>query len=185
MDALEWLNDRRKLTRQNPTAAYRVLYIKSGTYLCACVVENKPFEFELGGQLVQASGFLADHVTYSAEVTGQAEADYLAAILNAPVVDRLIKPMQSRGQWGPRDIHKKVLDLPIPQFDPAQPEHRRLAELGKACSERVAAWLAAGGPGKTQSIGRLRRLVREMLREELAEIDECTTQILGAETRGR
>jgi hypothetical protein len=185
MDALEWLNDRRKLTRQNPTAAYRVLYIKSGTYLCACVVENKPFEFEVGGQLVQASGFLADHVTYSAEVTGQAEADYLAAILNAPVVDRLIKPMQSRGQWGPRDIHKKVLDLPIPQFDPSQPEHRRLAELGKACSERVAAWLAAGGPGKTQSIGRLRRLVREMLREELAEIDECTTQILGAETRGR
>jgi hypothetical protein len=185
MDALEWLNDRRKLTRQNPTAAYRVLYIKSGTYLCACVVENKPFEFELGGQLVQASGFLADHVTYSAEVTGQAEADYLAAILNAPVVDRLIKPMQSRGQWGPRDIHKKVLDLPIPQFDPAQAEHQRLAELGKACSERVAAWLAAGGPGKTQSIGRLRRLVREMLKEELAEIDECTTQILGAETRGR
>jgi hypothetical protein len=185
MDALEWLNDRRKLTRQNPTAAYRVLYIKSGTYLCACVVENKPFEFELGGQLVQASGFLADHVTYSAEVTGQAEADYLAAILNAPVVDRLIKPMQSRGQWGPRDIHKKVLDLPIPQFDPAQAEHQRLAELGKACSERVAAWLAAGGPGKTQSIGRLRALVREMLKEELAEIDECTTQILGAETRGR
>ena len=185
MDALEWLNDRRKLTRQNPTAAYRVLYIKSGTYLCACVVENKPFEFEVGGQLVQASGFLADHVTYSAEVTGQAEADYLAAILNAPVVDRLIKPMQSRGQWGPRDIHKKVLDLPIPQFDPSQPEHQRLAELGKACSERVAAWLAAGGPGKTQSIGRLRAMVREMLREELAEIDECTAQILGAETRGR
>jgi hypothetical protein len=80
---------------------------------------------------------------------------------------------------------KKVLDLPIPQFDPAQAEHRRLAELGKACSERVAAWLAAGGPGKTQSIGRLRAMVREMLKEELAEIDECTTQILGAETRGR
>jgi len=119
------------------------------------------------------------------ETTEETEAYYLAAVLNAPLVDRLIKPTQARGLWGPRHIHKKVLDLPIPQFDPSQEDHRRLAELGKACSERVAAWLATGGPGKTQSIGRLRRLVREMLREELAEIDECTTQILGAETRGR
>jgi hypothetical protein len=119
------------------------------------------------------------------ETQDEGEAYYLAAILNAPTTDKLIKPLQSRGQWGPRDICKKVLDLPIPQFDPSQPEHQRLAELGKACSERVAAWLAAGGPGKTQSIGRLRAMVREMLKEELAEIDECTTQILGAETRGR
>jgi hypothetical protein len=55
--------------------------------------------------------------------------------------------------------------------------------LGKVCSERVAAWLAAGGPGKTQSIGRLRGMVREMLKEELGEIDESTTRILGTDTR--
>jgi len=79
----------------------------------------------------------------------------------------------------------EVLDLPIPQFDPSKPDGLRVAELGKACSERVAAWLAAGGPGKTRSIGRLRRMVREMLREELGEIDECTTRILGTETRKR
>lgn len=185
MDALEWLNYRRKLTTQNPQTVYRVIYPTSATYVCACVVQNRAIEFERSGQTVQAMGFVVDYVTYSLETQDEGEAYYLAAILNAPVTDRLIKPAQARGLWGPRHICKKVLDLPIPQFDPAQPEHRRLAELGKACSERVAAWLAAGGPGKTQSIGRLRRLVREMLREELAEIDECTTQILGAETRGR
>jgi hypothetical protein len=79
--------------------------------------------------------------------------------------------------------HTGHTDLPIPQFDPSQPEHRRLAELGRACSERVAAWLAAGGPGKTRSIGRMRGMVREMLKEELAEVDECTTRILGTATR--
>ncbi len=65
----------------------------------------------------------------------------------------------------------------LPRAELAQ----RLAELGKACSERVAAWLAAGGPGKTRSIGRLRGMVREMLKEELGEIDEGTTRILGAD----
>jgi hypothetical protein len=185
MDALEWLNYRRKLTTQNPQTVYRVIYPTSATYVCACVVQNRAIEFERGGQTVQAMGFLVDYVTYSLETQDEGEAYYLAAILNAPVTDRLIKPLQARGLWGPRHICKKVLDLPIPQFDPAQAEHQRLAELGKACSERVAAWLAAGGPGKTQSIGRLRAMVREMLKEELAEIDECTTQILGAETRGR
>jgi len=185
IDALANLNDRHKLTAQNPQTPYRVLYISSGTNLCACVVENKPIELEIAGQQVGVHGFVAENLTYSLETTEETEAYYLAAVLNAPLVDRLIKPTQARGLWGPRHIHKKVLDLPIPQFDPSQEDHRRLAELGKACSERVAAWLAAGGPGKTQSIGRLRAMVREMLREELAEIDECTAQILGAETRGR
>jgi hypothetical protein len=183
MDALEWLNYRRKLITQNPQTIYRVIYPTSATYVCACVAQNRPIEFESGGQTVKATGFLVDYVTYSLETQDEGEAYYLATILNAPVTDRLIKPAQARGLWGPRHICKKVLDLPIPQFDPSQPEHRRLAELGKVCSERVAAWLAAGGPGKTQSIGRLRGMVREMLKEELGEIDESTTRILGTDTR--
>ena len=74
----------------------------------------------------------------------QGAAEYLAAVFGAPVVDKAIKPMQSRGQWGPRDIHKKVLDLPIPQFDLSESDHLRLADLGMACSGKVTKWLAAG-----------------------------------------
>ncbi|MGC8959942.1 MAG: Eco57I restriction-modification methylase domain-containing protein [Chloroflexia bacterium] len=178
VDALEWLNYRRKLVTQNPQTIYRVIYPTSATYVCACVAQNRPIEFERGGQTVQAMGFLVDCVTYSLETQDESEAYYLAAILNAPLTDKLIKPAQARGLWGPRHICKKVLDLPIPRFDPVQPEHRRLAELGKACSERVAEWLSAGGPGKTRSIGRLRGMVREMLKEELGEIDEYTKRVL-------
>jgi hypothetical protein len=178
LSALDWLDYRRKLTTQNPQAAYRVLYVAAGTYLCACVVQREPIKLDVAGQEVEADGFLADVKTFHLETENRDEAHCLNAVLNSPTVDKLIKPMQSRGQWGPRDIHKKVLDLPIPQFDPSQPEHRRLAELGKACSERVAAWLAAGGPGKTQSIGRLRGMVREMLREELGEIDGLVRKMM-------
>jgi hypothetical protein len=103
----------------------------------------------------------------------------LAAVLNAPVIDQLIKPMQSRGLWGPRDIHKKVLELPIPKFNPENASHCRLAELGEACSAKVKGWLAGGGAGDIKNIGKLRSMVREMLADELQEIDEQVRQILG------
>lgn len=177
MSIYERLDHVRGLTRQNPQAKYRVLYIKSGTYLCACALESQSPEFEVLGQPISVAGFVADHVTYAVELNDLLEADYLAAILNAPIVDALIKPLQSRGQWGPRDIHKKVLDLPILLFDPSREEHRRLAELGRACSERVARWLAEVRP-EGRSIGPLRAAVRDLLRAELAEIDACARRIL-------
>ena len=88
--------------------------------------------------------------------------------------------MQTRGQWGPRDICKKVLELPIPQFDSSREEHLKLVELGKACTQKVAGWLEGGGPGKIRSIGRLRSMVREMLAEELGQIDELVEPMLRA-----
>ena len=180
MDVLEWLDYRRKLTSQNPQARYRVLYPTSATYMCACVVENKPIEFEIGGQMLEARGIVADYVTYYYETDAEDEAHYLAAVLNAPIIDQKLKPMQARGQWGPRHICKKVLELPIPQFDSSREEHLKLAELGKACTQKVADWLEAGGPGKIRSIGKLRSMVREMLAGELGQIDELIEPMLRA-----
>jgi predicted RNase H-like HicB family nuclease len=94
------------------------------------------------------------------------------------VIDKLIKPMQSRGLWGPRDIHKKVLEPPIPQFDSRNAIHRQLAKLGKDCSDKVEQWRVSGGAGKIKSIGKLRGMVREMLRDELQEIDILVKEIL-------
>lgn len=39
-------------------------------------------------------------------------------------------------------------------------------------------WLESGGPGKTRSIGRVRSMVREMLAEELQEIDAWVEPLL-------
>ena len=179
MSIYERLDRFHGLTTQNPQAKYRVIYNASGTYLTAAIVENGPIEFEINGQQVVAGGFVADTKTYHYEQTDAYEVSYLTTVLNAPVIDKLIKPMQSRGLWGPRDIHKKVLEFPIPQFDAANDAHRRLAEIGQECREKVKQWLASGGAGKIKSIGKLRGMVREMLKEELQEIDGLVGQILG------
>ena len=178
LSALEWLNYRQKLTVQNIETEYWVIYNVSGTFVTACVKEKKQIEFAIGDQKVHVSGFVADYVTNYFPTKNRAEADYLTAILNAPIVDKSIKPMQARGLWGPRHICKKVLELPIPQFDEKNAAHRRLTELGEVCSANVEHWLASGGPGKIKSIGKLRSMVREMLRDELKEIDERVKEIL-------
>jgi hypothetical protein len=108
----------------------------------------------------------------------QEEADYLVSVLNAPVVNQRIKAAQARGLWGARHVHKKVLDLPIPRFDPGSKDHMALAEIGESCTQRVRKWIASGGPGTTRSTGVLRRRVREMLEEELAEIDDIVKPML-------
>lgn len=178
IDVLGWLNYRRKLTSQNPQAQYRVLYPTSATYLCASVVRDQRIVSQSGDQEVVAQGFICDHVTYCLETELKDEAYYLVGVLNAPIVDRLIKPMQARGQWGARHIHKKVLELPIPQFDSSKPDHLQLAGIGEACTQKVAQWLETGGPGKVRAIGRLRGMVREMLAEELEEIDRLVKPML-------
>ena len=103
------------LIRQNPWPIYRVAFIRSGSIITSAFIDNtQPIFFEVNGQEIPASGFLADNTTYYLETHNVKEAYYLTSILNSHIVDELIKPMQSRGLWGPRDIHKKVLELPIP-----------------------------------------------------------------------
>ena len=176
--ALEWLDYRKKLSDQSPQAKYRIIYNTSGTFLTAAIVENEPIKFEVKGQRVLAHGFVTDCVTYCYETGVRNEAFYLTTFLNAPTTNILVKPMQARGLWGPRHLHKKVLELPIPQFDGKNKGHQRLAELGEECTNKVEKWLTSGGAGNVKSIGRLRSMVRQMLSKELAEIDELVKKIL-------
>ncbi len=76
-------------------------------------------------------------------------------LLNSPVLDQLIKPMQSRGLFGLRDIHKKIWELPIPEFDPSNEKHLEPARLGEECTKKVSKLLSKGIPQK--SIGNLRK----------------------------
>jgi hypothetical protein len=166
------------LTSQNSQSRYRVIYNTSGTFLTATIIENEPIDFEIKGQHIAAHGFIADHKTYCSESSDSQEAHYLGAILNAPIIDKLIKPMQSRGLFGPRDIHKKVLELSIPKFDFTNPTHRQLAKLGNESEEEVTNWLTSGNLGKMKSIGKLRSMVRRMLKDKLEDNDILVKKIL-------
>jgi hypothetical protein len=178
MNIYERLDHVHGLTRQNPQAKYRVIYNTSGTFLTSAVVENEPIKFEFDGQEIKAEGFLIDYKVFYMETLDSNEAYYLSAVFNAPEVDALIKPMQSRGLWGPRDICKKVFELPIPKFNEENSVHKRLVELGMECHAKVKQWLADGGVGNIKSIGKLRSMVRKMLKDELSEIDSLVKQVL-------
>jgi type I restriction-modification system DNA methylase subunit len=175
MTVQEWLDYRRKLSSQK-RAQYKVLYPTSATYLCASVVESKPISFEVEGQTVKAQEFVVDYVTYSYDTPDKQEAYYLVAILNSPTVDELLKPMQSRGLWGPRHICKKVLEIPIPQCNSSDENHQALSQLGEQCARKVQQLLPE--LAKSRSIGHTRRLIKAELKEELGQIDKLVRQIL-------
>jgi hypothetical protein len=178
MSLLQRLNYTQGITQQNPNAGFRVLYGTSGTHVCASAVSPSMMKRRKRG-LDLGQALVIDHKTYFLETESGEEASYLASVLNAPAVNLAIKEGQSRGLWGARDVHKKVLDLPIPKFDSTLKAHIRLAEMSEACAQRVEEWIASGRPGKIKSIGLLRRRVREMLSNELAEIDSIVKPMLG------
>ncbi len=175
-DVLSWLNYRNKLTDQDPQARYVVLYPKSATFLCAVTARLKAISHRVDHHEVPLRRFVADHVTYFCQIRQKEEAHYLTGLLNSPTVDELIKPMQARGLWGPRDIHKKVWELPIPQFREANKRHVRLAQISENCAKQVADMLPA--VAQEGSIGRARSAVRRSLKDELAEIDSIVKEIL-------
>ena len=196
-DALTWLNYRNKLTDQNPKAKFVVLYSRAATFLCAASLQAKALSHStrvaqtcfprsaarLGEQKIALRRFIAADVTYFFDTKERKEADYLVAVLNSPTVDILIKPMQARGLWGPRDITKKVWELPIPEFNPRDKAHLRLAEIAEACAKKVKRMV----PGLKElfkdvrgphAIGRARTAVRMALKNELDEIDGVVKEIL-------
>ncbi|MEW5722632.1 MAG: N-6 DNA methylase [Thermodesulfobacteriota bacterium] len=169
---LERLDYHKKLSSPNLGAKYNVLYNSSGTFLTAAIVESKEIIFNIQGQDVVANGFIPENTTFYYSTDDQTEAWYLSIVLNSPFLDQAIKPMMARGLWGPRHIHKKVWELPIPRFDSRVKHHARLAELGETCAEKVKKWLAGGGGEGLRNIGKLRSMVRSVLRDELREADE-------------
>jgi hypothetical protein len=183
MDAVDWLDYRNKLSEQRQ-AKYKVLYPTSATYLCGCIVEKKPIKIEINGQEFELRGFVADHITYCYDTDKKLEAYFIVATLNSSAIDLLLKPMQAKGLFGPRHIHKKVWELPIPQFDPSNENHVALAQLGEKCTEKVSELISKGIPAKTSaelvsaSIGSLRKIIKSELAEEIREIDRIVKDTL-------
>jgi hypothetical protein len=109
------LNFRQGLTDQLPVSPLRVVYGASGMHVVAALVEN--------------SNAVTEHKLYWGAVESRAEGNYLCAILNCPELTRLVRPMMSYGK-DERDVDKHVWDLPIPSYNPKNPLHVRLSELG-------------------------------------------------------
>jgi hypothetical protein len=183
----EWLDYRHKLSRQNLRAKYIVVYLRSGTHLAATIINVEDVLKE--NQLI--NGVVIDSTLYHYNTDNAEEAYYLAAVLNSTVLDELIKPMQSKGEFGERDIHKKPLEFPIPKYDPRNGIHRKLAELGKKASEFaqhiLPQLLSARGYDEKlkersvlmpQQVATLRRDIRRKLKDILKQIDDLVIELL-------
>ena len=151
---------------QNPVARFIVLYNAAGTDVCATRVDTT----ELPGT------FVAEHKLYRADFATMEEADFLVAILNSRAVNAAIKPFQSLGLQGERDIEKKVLELPIPSFKSANKLHSQLYKLSQKAHESAVDFVATATLQK--SLARQRAAVRNHLKGIMDEIDSIVKQIL-------
>jgi len=174
---ISWLNYMSKLTDQNPSKRYVVLYSASGKNVVSCVIDKDSLPaFTILKTEIRPKGFIADCKTFFYETNDEMEAHYLAAILNSNVVNKTIKPLQTRGLFGERDICKRPFMLPIPKFDENNPLHVKLAELSKKCHVKVASIKFT-----KKSTAGLRKEVRKSIEieKEIIEIDKLVSQLLG------
>jgi hypothetical protein len=196
MTIYDWLDYQHKLSVQNPRAKYRVVYLRSGTNLAATVINVEDLLKE--NQLI--NGVVIESTLYRYDTDNAEEAYYLVAVLNSSILDELIKPMQSKGEFGERDIHKKPLEFPMPRYNSSNEVHKGLAELGRKASEiaqRIQPQLldARGYNGRLkergvlmpQEVATLRRDIRGRLEGIIKQIDDLVVELLkmGSTARSR
>lgn len=165
-DLYGWLNYQGKLMKQDPEAEFVVLYNKSGTNVSAAALNRRH----------AAWPFFADYTTFWSPTQTRSESEFITAVLNAGYVNHAVKPFQSMGLLGERDICKKVLELPIPTFDKANAAHVRLAELGAVAARIVEKGVSEGSIAGSLAVQR--RLARQAAAKELKEIDALVKKLL-------
>jgi SAM-dependent methyltransferase len=160
---VEQLNHYGKLSAQFPIAPLRVVYAKAGTQPAAMVLRD--------------ANCVIDHKLYWHAPASEAEALYLAAILNSETARARTAGLQSRGLFGARDFDKVVFSLAIPRFDGKVGLHRALADAARE-AETVAAAVPLPDAVRFQ---RARKLVRDALAEAsvAARIDALVAELLG------
>jgi hypothetical protein len=158
-----YLNWQNKLTEQNPRARYLALYTSSATDASAAVIDRRDFDHP----------FIVDHKTYWCECGSDAEAHYIAAYINSGYANNMIKEFQSRGLFGPRDIHKLIVKLPFPKFQKGNPEHDELSALGRSCANLAGIFVKGTELQDLQprALGSVRARLKDQLESEMDRID--------------
>lgn len=157
------LNFQHGLEEQNPGARYLVLYTSSATDASATVVDRNTFDYP----------FIVDHKTYWCECSTLHEAHYLSAYINSGYANRIIKEFQSRGLFGPRDIHKLILKIPFPKYQKDDSDHQALTAFGAKCADLARSFVKNVKVTDLQAraLGRVRANLADQLSPELEQID--------------
>jgi len=142
---IDAINYQGLLTAQNPAKRFVVLYNAAGKNLASCVIDKQKLpNIYMGRTPIVPKGFIADKKTMFYETDDENDAYYLTAVLNSDVSNETIKPLQTKGLAGERDIVRRPLTLSIPKFDPTNPVHVKLSRLGKRCNGKTAKLTLSG-----------------------------------------
>lgn len=167
-----YLNWQNKVLEQNLNAPYLVLYNASAKDANATIVKRKDLDLE----------FIVESKGYYLATANLKESYYLTAILNSTTPNLMMKDFQTKGLFGARDVHKKILDVYYPKFDEKNEKHLQLADLSKDAHQKVAEFLK--GMDTTKKIegihlGKIRLDIKKHLAKEMKAIDKIVKQIIG------
>ncbi len=93
----------------------------------------------------------------------------------------MMKDFQTRGLFGARDIHKKILDIYYPRFDAGDETHRQLAALSEKAHDKAKEYLAVNPPPEDLTpmrLGRLRLDIKRHLTDEMQAIDNLVEKLI-------
>lgn len=184
------LNYHNGLEDQDPNARYRVLQNTSGSYVCGAVVDMEDLDdISLNGTTIELQRnndgripLIVDHKCYHYETDDKDEAYYLSGFLNAPLVKELIEEMMSQGLFGGRDIHKKVWEIAIPEYDPDKDLHKEIRDKaieGERRTEDMMDELLDGRNPDT-ALGHIRGDQRDALENLRSDLSELCLEALEA-----
>lgn len=177
------LNHWDRISTQNPKATYRVIYPKGGSNLMAAVSKVDEINKRSKEPDIELQNAIIDHKCFYYETEDESEAYYLSGILNSDTLNEKIKAFQTKGDFGARDIQKIPLEFPIPEYDPSDERHQRLAELAKAGEEKATEVLPElenqyEPDIKYMNIRWVREKCKEKVRNEIEQVNEITESIL-------
>ena len=161
----------RKLSSQLPLHPIRLVYGTSGRPTAAILHDKVA---------------LIDSRLYWVACESMSEAKYLSAIVNSECLLRKVEPLMSKGQYGPRDVHKHLWRLPIPEFEPGNGTHEALVTAGKRAADQALLKFdalitvrAAKGMATSAVVAR-NRLRQWLSQSEIGqEIEELVNELLG------
>lgn len=168
----EYLNYDQKITNQTPQAEFVVLYNRSGTNIVAAFVGRSELA-EVAK--VQPQGFVADFATYRYYPDSEDHALYLTGILNSEIVNELIKPWQTQGLQGERDITRRPFEVcAIPKFAQEISDHQQIVTAARGARAKMLEWRS-----KIEgNAGQARAAARRIIRPEMELLDEAVARIL-------
>jgi len=180
MTLMQRLNYQNALLMQEPAIDTIVVYNRSGSNVSSVVVKPKTLLENLKSSfinksrkaLISPNALIIDSGLYFGYLKDEDASHYLCAFLNSPFVNTCIKSLQSSGLGGPRDIHKKVLEIPIPKYDPNNKEHETLKDLSKKMHNELLDYET-----KYQS-QKARGDIRKLEETSLSKIDVICKKIL-------